>query len=259
MSGYSLVCAICNLEASTKGCVCDGNILLLGNNCLREHIADLTMDHNLVDLDLALRMQENPSLIDPYLTLQSKTQEHKSHIEIEHLTQEKFNEYGVYKVLQLLNIPISCDQYYSTIDITEITVLNLNKKNIDDWEAKRLALLELNALQALDLSNSSIGDEGARALSQGNFTSLTTLNLEGNKIGYKGTKSLSQGNLTGLTTLNLSWNMIGYKAVRALSEGNLTSLNTLILLRNGLGDEGARALSQGNLTSLTTLNLETIR
>ena len=37
------------------------------NNCSREHLADRNLDHNLVDLDLAIRMQQNPSLIDHYL------------------------------------------------------------------------------------------------------------------------------------------------------------------------------------------------
>jgi hypothetical protein len=172
-------------DSQFQGCVCDGNILLLGNNYLREHIADLTMDHNLVDLDPALRMQENPSLIDHYLTLQSKIQDHKSHIEIKHLTQEKINEYGVYKVLELINIHMPCDQDYSSVDITKLIVLNLNGKNIDDSLAECLARLELNALQTLDLSQNSLKILVVRALSSGNLTSLTTLNLSLNRIGVE--------------------------------------------------------------------------
>jgi hypothetical protein len=151
MIGNNLVCAICKLEPSTKGCVCDGNIILLGSSCWREHVTDLTMDHNLVDLDLALRMQENPSKIEEYKnqisTLQSKIQQYNLQ------TQEKINEYGVYKVLELLNIAITYDQVYSSIDITKLTVLNLENENIDDSQAKILARIELNTLPTLDLSS----------------------------------------------------------------------------------------------------------
>ena len=67
MIGNNLICAICNSEGSTEGCVCNGDIILLGKNCSRDHFADRDLDHNLVDLDLAIRMQQNPSLIDHYL------------------------------------------------------------------------------------------------------------------------------------------------------------------------------------------------
>ena len=88
-----------NLEASTEGCVCDGKITLLDNNSSREHLDDTD------DIDLE--------------------------------DQNNINRYGVYKVLELLNIPLPPglvirQQYYSNIDISKITALNFKYKSIDD-------------------------------------------------------------------------------------------------------------------------------
>jgi hypothetical protein len=46
---------------------CNGSIILLGESCSRQHFIYGPMDHNIVDLDLALRMQANPRLINHYL------------------------------------------------------------------------------------------------------------------------------------------------------------------------------------------------
>ncbi len=97
------------------------------------------MDHNLVHIDLALRMQGDPSLVNHYL-------------------EERV-------ILELLNKSIPYNRVYSSIDITKLTALSLKRKNIDDSLAKCLAQLELNTLQTLDRSENKIGVEGARALS----------------------------------------------------------------------------------------------
>jgi hypothetical protein len=67
MIGNHKICSICSLEPSTKGCVCDFDIILICKLCLDDHINDTYKDHNLVELDLALRMQADPSLVSFYL------------------------------------------------------------------------------------------------------------------------------------------------------------------------------------------------
>ena len=66
MLGNNQVCSLCALEHGVKGCICRGTIQLIGSNCLAHHLSELEVEHNLVDLDLALRMKEDPSLIKSY-------------------------------------------------------------------------------------------------------------------------------------------------------------------------------------------------
>jgi hypothetical protein len=61
------VCSVCASETGVKGCICSDSIKLIGNSCLNNHLSESEVDHNLVDLDLALRMQADPSLIKSYL------------------------------------------------------------------------------------------------------------------------------------------------------------------------------------------------
>jgi WD40 repeat protein len=60
-------CHFCDSEAGATGCVCNGIVKLIGNKCLVNHIRNTDVDHNLVNLDLALRMQADPSLVKSYL------------------------------------------------------------------------------------------------------------------------------------------------------------------------------------------------
>jgi hypothetical protein len=67
MLGNNQPCSICSSEPIIKGCVCDNEIILLGIKCLSDHFIETTKDHNPVELDLALRMQADPSLVSLYL------------------------------------------------------------------------------------------------------------------------------------------------------------------------------------------------
>lgn len=67
MSRNNQVCFVCASEIGVKGCICSGTIKLIGSNCLINHLSESEVDHNFVDLDLALRMQADPSLIRSYL------------------------------------------------------------------------------------------------------------------------------------------------------------------------------------------------
>jgi hypothetical protein len=67
MFGNNQVCCLCASECGIRGCICNGTIQLLGNNCLAHHLNESEVDHNLVDLDLALKMQDDPSLIRSYI------------------------------------------------------------------------------------------------------------------------------------------------------------------------------------------------
>jgi hypothetical protein len=67
MSGNNQICSACDSETGFKGCICSGTIKLIGGNCLSDHLTESEVDHNLVDLDLALKMQADPSLIKSYL------------------------------------------------------------------------------------------------------------------------------------------------------------------------------------------------
>jgi hypothetical protein len=61
------VCGVCHSEAGVDACLCDGVILLLCVQCSRNHFTDRNKDHNSIDLDLALRMQADYSLVESYL------------------------------------------------------------------------------------------------------------------------------------------------------------------------------------------------
>jgi hypothetical protein len=60
-------CSICRSVAAIQGCLCDDEVVLLCSKCFSDHFADLGKDHNRIELDLALRMQADPSLINLYL------------------------------------------------------------------------------------------------------------------------------------------------------------------------------------------------
>jgi hypothetical protein len=72
MIGNDQICYLCNSEIATKGCLCNGVVQLIGNSCLVDHLEHADVDHNLLDLDLALRMLSDPSLIEFYLKELSK-------------------------------------------------------------------------------------------------------------------------------------------------------------------------------------------
>jgi len=61
-------CFICKSEASAKGCICNGTVKLIGLKCLVNHINDEEWDHNLLNLNTALRMHSDISLVDFYLS-----------------------------------------------------------------------------------------------------------------------------------------------------------------------------------------------
>jgi hypothetical protein len=67
MFGNNKVCSVCVSEIGFKGFICSGVIKLIGSNCLSDHFSESEVDHNLVDLNLALRMQAYPSLVIYYL------------------------------------------------------------------------------------------------------------------------------------------------------------------------------------------------
>ena len=67
MFGNNQVCPICASESGVKGFIYRGTIKLIGSNCLLNHMSESDVDHNFVDLDLALRMQADPSLMVYYL------------------------------------------------------------------------------------------------------------------------------------------------------------------------------------------------
>ena len=67
MIGNNQLCSLCSSEVSIEGCICDDEIIFLGIQCLSDHFYDRTKDHNSVGLELALRMQAEPSLINYYL------------------------------------------------------------------------------------------------------------------------------------------------------------------------------------------------
>jgi chromosome segregation ATPase len=67
MIGNNQVCSICYSESGNRGCLCNGEIKLLGKKCFEEHMSDMEANHNLIEITLALRMQEDPSLVDVYL------------------------------------------------------------------------------------------------------------------------------------------------------------------------------------------------
>jgi WD40 repeat protein len=73
MFGNNQVCSLCVSETGFKGCICSGTIKLIGSNCLLNHLSESEIDHRLVDLDLALRIQADPSTIqDLRFKLQEK-------------------------------------------------------------------------------------------------------------------------------------------------------------------------------------------
>ncbi len=59
MIANNQVCSICYSEEATKGCVCDGKIILIGKQCYYDHLSVEYVDHNIVDLELAFKMTEN--------------------------------------------------------------------------------------------------------------------------------------------------------------------------------------------------------
>ena len=52
------ICEQFHLEPSVDGCLCDGIIIIICVKYSRDHFTDKNKDHNPVDLDLALRMQD---------------------------------------------------------------------------------------------------------------------------------------------------------------------------------------------------------
>ena len=153
MIGNNLVCTICNLEASTQGCVCDGSIILLGNNCLREHLLDRSMDHNLVDLDLALRMQENPGLVDNYLEEREEIikmlrliREHSRKIDPLKAKYEQDKQILISRIQETLNQP-AIEMEKITKEYSEkIRVLNNYKTSL--CEEGRILVEKLRSLEA---------------------------------------------------------------------------------------------------------------
>jgi hypothetical protein len=67
MIGNNQVCGVCHSEAGHNACLCDGVIIILCIKCSRGHLIDRTKDHNLVDIDLALRMRGDSSLVKSFL------------------------------------------------------------------------------------------------------------------------------------------------------------------------------------------------
>jgi hypothetical protein len=67
MIGKNQVCSLCYSEEATKGCICDRKIILIGKQCYYDHLNVEYVDHNIVDLELAFKMQKDPSLINFYM------------------------------------------------------------------------------------------------------------------------------------------------------------------------------------------------
>jgi hypothetical protein len=66
MSGYTQVCYMCQKEEGSDGCLCEDTPRLIGKNCHYDH-SKIHTDHKPISVDLAIKMQENESLIEKYL------------------------------------------------------------------------------------------------------------------------------------------------------------------------------------------------
>jgi hypothetical protein len=159
-------CSICNLEVSAKGCICDGAIKLIGIQCLADHIGDADGDHNIVDLNLALRMQSDKSLIDFYLSELPKMHEALSSLRASSTKIKELKRYLnedkqklLYKIEEILT------QKATPIDAKEIEVNNMIKlinkyKNnlcgegrelIESYRSQGLAGILSNNLKRIDI------------------------------------------------------------------------------------------------------------
>jgi WD40 repeat protein len=194
MIGNSHTCYLCSSEVGFKGCVCNSNIKLIGKNCLAYHISDKNIDHNLIEIDLALRMQTDPSFINLYIDDFSNINKASEFL------RESLEKIKSYKTLlegSKIKIISHIEETFSSLNrtIEEINYeINTKIKWLDDYKTslceegrvlinefkakKSRGLLE-NTLKSLDIHT----DEILRFITNSIKLEFTNTTIESQSIG----------------------------------------------------------------------------